>query len=276
MQKQTVIGFIGAGNMAFALISGLLAGKFLAQNIKISDLDKPLLKQRKAEFGVETFSNNAKLVRQCDVVILAVKPQILPTICQELREHITHKPLIISIAAGIKSSSIAGWLAGDLSIVRAMPNTPALLGMGATGMIANAACTAKQKKLTEQIIGSVGLCFWVENEEMMDAVTALSGSGPAYLFLLIESMANTAVALGLDEEIARKLSVQTALGASMMASKSDDSAAQLRAKVTSKNGTTQAAIESFQEQDFELIVSRAMRAAADRAREIGAEFDSNE
>ncbi|KAA0452460.1 MAG: pyrroline-5-carboxylate reductase, partial [Candidatus Thioglobus sp.] len=157
MQKQTVIGFIGAGNMAFALISGLLAGKFLAQNIKISDLDKALLKQRKAEFGVETFSNNAKLVRQCDVVILAVKPQILPTICQELREHITHKPLIISIAAGIKSSSISGWLAGDLSIVRAMPNTPALLGMGATGMIANAACTAKQKKLTEQIIGSVGL-----------------------------------------------------------------------------------------------------------------------
>jgi len=273
MEKATTIGFIGAGNMAYALISGLYDSGFLAQNIKVSDKDKTLLTQRKSEFEIETFTDNTQMARQCDVIVLAVKPQILSLVCQELQAYMNHKPLIISIAAGAKSTSINQWLGGNVSIVRAMPNTPALLGMGATGMVANKVVSVEQKKLTEQILGSVGECFWVAKEEMLDAVTALSGSGPAYFFLMIESMTNAGIALGLDEETATKLSIQTALGASMMAEQSDDSIHKLRAKVTSKNGTTQAAIESFQDQNFEFIVAHAMRAAFERAKEIGFELD---
>lgn len=276
MQKMTTIGFIGAGNMAYALISGLINNGFSAQNIKVSDTNEVLLSQRQADFGVEVFTNNTQLARQCDVIVFAVKPQTLPTVCKELQAHITHKPLIISIATGAKSTSINHWLGGNTSIVRSMPNTPALLGKGATGMTANNAVTDEQKKITEQILGSVGQCFWVKNEEMLDAVTALSGSGPAYFFLMIESITNAGIALGLDEKTAKKLSIQTALGASMMANQSDDSVHELRTKVTSKNGTTQAAIESFQNQNFEAIISHAMRAAFDRAKEIGFELDNNE
>lgn len=275
MQKTTTIGFIGAGNMAYALISGLCNNGFSAQNIKVSDTDEVLLSQRQADLGVEIFTDNVQLTRQCDIIVFAVKPQIFSTVCQQLQAHIAHKPLIISIAAGAKSTSIDHWLGGNVSIVRSMPNTPALLGVGATGMVSNDAVTNEQKKLAEQILGSVGQYFWVKDEETLDAVTAVSGSGPAYFFLMIESMINAGVALGLDEETAKKLSTQTALGASMMADQSDDSAHELRAKVTSKNGTTQAAIESFQEQDFEMVVSHAMRAAFDRAKEIGFELDNN-
>ncbi|WXU00079.1 MAG: Pyrroline-5-carboxylate reductase [Catillopecten margaritatus gill symbiont] len=273
MEKTTTIGFIGAGNMAYALISGLCNGEFSAKNIKVCDKDEALLAQRKSEFGIETFVDNTQMVRQCDVIVLAVKPQILSIVCQELQAHINHNPLMISIAAGAKSTSINQWLGGNAPIVRTMPNTPALLGMGATGMMANDAVSDGQKKLTEQILGSVGECFWVAEETMLDAVTALSGSGPAYFFLMIESMTNAGVALGLDQEIAKKLSIQTALGASMMADQSEDSAHELRAQVTSKNGTTQAAIESFQDQNFEAVVSHAMRSAFDRAKEIGFELD---
>jgi pyrroline-5-carboxylate reductase len=157
-----------------------------------------------------------------------------------------------------------------------MPNTPALLGNGATGIVANKMVNKQQKELAEQILNAVGQCFWVVNEDMLDAVTALSGSGPAYFFLMIESMSNAGVALGLDKEMAEKLSIQTALGASMMASQNQESAHELRNKVTSKNGTTQAAIESFQDQNFETIVSHAMRAAFDRAREMGFELGADE
>ncbi len=273
MEKTTTIGFIGAGNMAYALISGLIDGGFSAQNIKVSDKNATLLSQREIDFGIETFSDNTQLANQCEVIVFAVKPQILATVCKELQAHIIHKPLIISIVAGAKSTSIAHWL-GWAPIVRAMPNTPALLGMGATGMMANEAVSAEQKVLTEQILGAVGKCFWVANEQMLDAVTALSGSGPAYFFLMIEAMAHTGTALGLNEETAKQLSIQTALGASMMADQSEDSPYQLRAKVTSKNGTTQAAIESFQNQDFEAVVARAMRSAFDRAQKIGFELDN--
>ena len=275
MEKTTTIGFIGAGNMAFALISGLRSSGFPVKNIKVSDKDAVLLSQRKTELGIEIFTDNMQLARQSDVIVFAVKPQILSTVCQELQPHINHQPLMISIVAGVKSTSINRWLGGDASIVRAMPNTPALLGVGATGMMTNDAVSKEQKALTEQILGSVGACFWVKDEDMINAVTALSGSGPAYFFLMIESMTKAGIALGLDEKIAEKLSVQTALGASMMASQSNDSSNELRAKVTSKNGTTQAAIESFQTQNFESVVSHAIRAAFDRAKKIGFELDDN-
>ena len=276
MQNSTTIGFIGAGNMAYGLISGLINNGFNAQNIKLSDTDAELLSQRQAEFNLEVFTDNTELASQCDVVVFAVKPQILSIVCKELQTHIDHQPLMISIAAGVRATDINRWLGGNTAIVRTMPNTPALLGKGATGMMANAAVSDDQKTLAEQILGAVSECLWVEDEKMLDAVTALSGSGPAYFFLIIESMAKAGVALGLDEKTAEQLSVQTALGASMMASKGEDSAHELRAKVTSPNGTTQAAIESFQDQNFEMIVSHAMRAAFDRAREIGSELGDDD
>ncbi|CAC9448879.1 Pyrroline-5-carboxylate reductase (EC [uncultured Gammaproteobacteria bacterium] len=275
MQKTTTIGFIGAGNMAYALISGLINNGLEASNIKLSDTDTTLLSQRELEFGVEVFTDNSQMVMQCDVVVLAVKPQILPSVCKQIKTHTHRRPLMISIAAGVKSHNINAWLGGGISIVRTMPNTPALVGEGATGMVANDAVSNKQKTLAEQILGSVGEYFWVKEETMLDAVTALSGSGPAYFFLMIESMTNAGIALGLDKQIAEKLSIQTALGASTMSKQSTDSARELRAKVTSKNGTTQAAIESFQEQNFEIIISRAMRTAFERAREIGFELSDN-
>ncbi|VVM23379.1 Pyrroline-5-carboxylate reductase (EC [uncultured Gammaproteobacteria bacterium] len=275
MQKTATIGFIGAGNMAYALISGLINNGLEASNIKLSDTDTTLLSQRELEFGVEVFTDNSQMVMQCDAVVLAVKPQILPSVCKQIKTHTHRRPLMISIAAGVKSHNINAWLGGGISIVRTMPNTPVLVGKGATGMVANDAVSDKQKTLAEQILGSVGEYFWVKEETMLDAVTALSGSGPAYFFLMIESMTNAGVALGLDKQIAEKLSIQTALGASTMSKQSTDSVRELRAKVTSKNGTTQAAIESFQEQNFETIISRAMRTAFERAREIGFELSDN-
>ena len=272
MQNSTTIGFIGAGNMAYALVSGLVNNGFSTQNIKLSDTDEALLSLRADEFNLEVFTDNTKLAAQCDVIVFAIKPQVLSVVCKELQEHISHNPLIISIAAGVRAVDINRWLGGNASIVRAMPNTPALLGQGATGMMANDVVNVDQKALAEQILSAVSTCLWVEDEKMLDVVTALSGSGPAYFFLLIESMAKAGAALGLDESTAQQLSIQTALGASMMADSSDDSAHELRARVTSPNGTTQAAIESFQEQNFDMIVTHAMRAAFDRSREMGIEL----
>ncbi len=272
MQNSTTIGFIGAGNMAYALISGLVNKGFNVQNIKLSDTDATLLSLRADEFNLEVFTDNSELAVQCDVIVFAVKPQVLSIVCKGLQGRLSHNPLVISIAAGVRATDINRWLGGNAAVIRTMPNTPALLGKGATGMVANEAVSKEQKKLAEQILSAVSSCLWVEDEKMLDAVTALSGSGPAYFFLLIESMTKAGTALGLDEAVAEKLSIQTALGASMMANSSDDSAHELRVKVTSPNGTTQAAIESFQDQNFEMLVSHAMRAAFDRAREMGVEF----
>ncbi|SMN11102.1 Pyrroline-5-carboxylate reductase [uncultured Candidatus Thioglobus sp.] len=276
MENSNKIGFIGAGNMAYALISGLIDSGFSTQNIKLSDIDTSLLSQRKSELGLEVFTNNSQLSEQCDVIVLAVKPQILSVVCKEIQAHLNHKPLIISIAAGIKSVDINRWLGGNASIVRTMPNTPVLLGKGATGLFANNAVNDEQKDSAEAILGAASYCVWVKDEPMLDAVTALSGSGPAYFFLMIESMTNAGVDLGLERKIAEKLSIQTALGASTMAEKSSDSVRELRTKVTSKGGTTQAAIASFQEQNFEGIVADAMHAAFKRAKEMGFELGKDD
>lgn len=276
MQKTTTIGFIGAGNMAYALVSGLINQGFSNTHIKLSDTNKTLLSQRKSEFDVEVFTDNSLMSLQCDVIVLAVKPQILPSVCKQLKAPTQHKPLVISIVAGMKIDNINHWLKGGVSIVRAMPNTPALVAQGATGIVANDAVTNEQKALAEDIFSSVGQYFWLQEESMLDAVTALSGSGPAYFFLMIESMTNAGVALGLDKDMAESLSIQTALGASIMAKENNNSVRELRAKVTSKNGTTHAAIESFQHQNFDTIVSQAMCAAFDRAKEIGFKLGNDE
>ena len=272
MENETVIGFIGAGNMAYALINGLLNNGYDSKNIKASDPNKELLQKREAELNITTFENNSSLVEVCDIIVFAVKPQVLSEICLELREKINPKHLFISIVAGIRVNDINRWLGGNYSLVRTMPNTPALMQHGVTGLFPNELVNDEQKTLVTTILSSVGDCFWVNEEKLIDAITAISGSGPAYFFLLMQSMTQAGMALGLDEKTAKELSIQTGFGASLMATKSGKAPKTLRTNVTSPNGTTQAAIESFQDQNFEGIVASATRAAFDRARELSTEL----
>lgn len=272
MENKTVIGFIGAGNMAYALIKGLLNNGFNANQINISDPNEELLRNRESELKVSTYSDNASLLSNSDVIFFAVKPQVLSNVCLELKGIVKSKHLFVSIVAGIRSSDINRWLGGNFSLIRTMPNTPALFQAGVTGLFANELVDNEQKSLVSSILSSVGECFWVNEEKLIDAITAISGSGPAYFFLLMESMKQAGMALGLDEETANSLSIQTAYGASLMANKTGKDSRTLRAEVTSPNGTTQSAIESFQDQNFEGIVANATRAAYDRAREISNEL----
>ena len=268
MQNKSVIGFIGAGNMAYALIKGLINNGYGAENIKVSDLDESLLDSRKSELGIDTYTNNGELIATCDVVVLAVKPQVMNAVCKGLHGAIKPNHLFVSIAAGIRGNDICRWLGGDYALVRTMPNTPALVQQGATGLFANSLVSEEQKTIVSSVLSAIGDCFWVAEEKLIDAITAISGSGPAYFFLMMQSMTQAGLALGLDEKTASELSIKTALGASVMAANSDDDPKQLRVNVTSPNGTTQAAIEAFQDQNFEGIVAGATRAAFDRAREL--------
>ena len=276
MENKTVIGFIGAGNMAYALIKGLLNNGFDANQINISDPNEELLRNRESELKVSTYSDNASLLSNSDVIFFAVKPQVLSNVCLELKGIVKSKHLFVSIVAGIRSSDINRWLGGNFALIRTMPNTPALFQSGVTGLFANKVVDNDQKSLVESILSSVGECFWVNEEKLIDAITAISGSGPAYFFLLMESMKQAGMALGLDEETANSLSIQTAYGASLMANKTGKDSRTLRAEVTSPNGTTQSAIESFQDQNFEGIVANATRAAYDRARELSNELGDAE
>ena len=268
MENKTVIGFIGAGNMAYALIKGLLSDGFDAKNINVSDSNDELLIKRQSELNITTYSDNVSLLDNSDIVIFAVKPQVLSMVCLELKNNVKPNHLFVSIVAGIRGNDINRWLGGNFALVRTMPNTPALFQSGVTGLFANELVNSQQKKLVTSILSSVGECFWVDEEKLIDAITAISGSGPAYFFLLMQSITQAAIALGLDEKTANSLSIQTSLGASLMATKSGKDPKTLRSEVTSPNGTTQAAIESFQDQNFEGIVAAATRAAYDRAREL--------
>ena len=276
MENKTVIGFIGAGNMAYALIKGLLNNGFDANQINISDPNEELLQSRESELEVTTYSDNTSLLSNSDIIFFAVKPQVLSSVCLELKGVVKSKHLFVSIVAGIRSSDINRWLGGNFALIRTMPNTPALFQTGVTGLFANELVDNEQKSLVESILSSVGECFWVNEEKLIDAITAISGSGPAYFFLLMESMKQAGMALGLDEETANSLSIQTAYGASLMANKTGKDSRTLRAEVTSPNGTTQSAIESFQDQNFEGIVANATRAAYDRARELSNELGDAE
>ena len=268
MENKTVIGFIGAGNMAYALIKGLLSDGFDAKNINVSDSNEELLINRQSELNITTYSDNGSLLDNSDIVVFAVKPQVLSMVCLELKNNVKPNHLFVSIVAGIRGNDINRWLGGNFALVRTMPNTPALFQSGVTGLFANDLVSNQQKELVTSILSSVGQCFWVDDEKLIDAITAISGSGPAYFFLLMQSITQAATALGLDEKTANSLSIQTSLGASLMATKSGKDSKTLRKEVTSPNGTTQAAIESFQDQNFEGIVAAATRAAYDRAREL--------
>jgi len=268
MENKTIIGFIGAGNMAYALIKGLLSNGFDAKNINVSDSNEELLINRQSELKITTYSDNNSLLDNSDIVVFAVKPQVLSIVCLQLKNKVKPNHLFVSIVAGIRGNDINRWLGGNFALVRTMPNTPALFQSGVTGLFANDLVSNQQKELVTSILSSVGECFWVDDEKLIDAITAISGSGPAYFFLLMQSITQAATALGLDEKTANSLSIQTSLGASLMATKSGKDSKTLRKEVTSPNGTTQAAIESFQDQNFEGIVAAATRAAYDRAREL--------
>jgi len=270
------ICFIGGGNMASSLISGLINNQHAASDITVTDPDQQKLDQLHQLYAVNTDIDNLHAIKNADVIVLAVKPQILKQVCESLKDSICKsRPLIISIAAGIRSTDIDRWLGNNNAIVRCMPNTPALIQAGATGLFANKNTLDEQKTTADNILRSAGLTLWVENEEQLDAITAVSGSGPAYFFLFMEAMQKAGKELGLDEETAGLLAKQTALGAARMALESEDDTTTLRTRVTSKGGTTAAAIASFENNHFSDIINQALTAARDRAIELADELGKN-
>ncbi len=271
--KTRTIGFIGGGNMATSLIGGLISDNVPAGNIRVADPDAERREDLANRFGITTTADNLELVGTSDVVVLAVKPQMLHEVCRSIAEvQQTHKPLILSVAAGIRIADIERWLGGNCAIVRTMPNTPALVQSGATALFANNKVTNEQGELAEGIMRSVGLTLWLEQESQMDAVTALSGSGPAYIFLIIELMQQAGAKLGLAEESARLLAVQTAFGAAKMALESPDDSTTLRARVTSPGGTTERAISILEQGDIRELFDKALEGARDRAIELAVQL----
>ena len=271
MKKMNIqkIGFIGGGNMASSLISGLIASGHSPQHLWVSDINPDALKALAENLNVNTSTSNDTVINEVDVIVLAVKPQILSNVAKSAAALIQqNKSLVVSIAAGISQQSLSQWLGADTAIVRCMPNTPALVLTGATALHANARVTVEQRNLAENIMRSVGIALWVKDESELDAVTAVSGSGPAYYFLLMEAMEKAALELGLSEATARLLVQQTALGAAKIALESSESPEQLRRRVTSPGGTTQRAIETFEQGGFTELVSKALHAARDRSIEM--------
>ncbi|NOX09491.1 MAG: pyrroline-5-carboxylate reductase [Gammaproteobacteria bacterium] len=267
------ITFIGAGNMARSLISGLLADGYDAKNIYASDPDVAQLNNLQVHHAININPDNNEAISNSDIIVLAVKPQMLRSVCQQIAASTQQRcPLVISIAAGIRATDIERWLGGKLPIVRVMPNTPALLQCGASGLYANERVSDEQKDIAESILRAVGITLWVEQEALMDTVTALSGSGPAYFFLLMETLQESATQLGLAPQAARMLTLQTALGAAKMAMESEDDAATLRRRVTSPGGTTERAICVLEENDIRQHIHLALQAAKRRSHELAEQF----
>jgi len=270
MSKET-IAFIGGGNMTTALIGGLIADGTDPQTLTATDPDPAKREALAARFGIRTLQDNAEAAREANVLVLAVKPQMLGSVASELAPVLAkHKPLLISIAAGVRCDTLKGWLGGhaNLALIRTMPNTPAMIQCGATVLFAGPGVNADQRDAAEHVLRAVGLTRWVEDEGLLDAATALSGSGPAYYFLFMEAMEAAAVELGLPADTAHLLTLQTALGAARMAMESSDSPAVLRHKVTSPGGTTEQALKTFEDGGLRDLVDRALTAARDRSKEL--------
>lgn len=271
---MTRLAFIGGGNMARSLIGGLLKTGVAPATLSVAE---PLAEARQAlgrEFGIACYAENRLAAAEAEVIVLAVKPQIMPAIHTELRDTLLrNRPLLISIAAGVRLDQLERWFGSGLPIVRCMPNTPALIGAGATGLCANSRVSAAQKAQAQHILDAAGITRWIDDEALMDTVTALSGSGPAYFFAVVEALEAAAVAQGLPRDTARALAAQTCLGAGRMLAEGGEDPAVLRRRVTSPNGTTQAALESFTADDLPRIVARAVAAATQRGVELAAELD---
>ncbi len=263
------IAFIGGGNMATSLVAGLIADGYEPQALCIAEPDAARREGLAARYGVRTVAANRDALPGAETLILCVKPQLAPAVCREVADlAVGLKPLVISIMAGVTESAIQQWLGAALPVVRCMPNTPAMVQTGAIGLHASPQVSETGRNRAETILRAVGLTRWVEPESRIDAVTALSGSGPAYFFLMMEAMEQAGVDLGLDAETARLLTIQTALGAARMAVESEAGPARLREQVTSPGGTTERALAVFEEAGLRSLVGRALTAACTRAAEI--------
>ncbi len=266
------IGFVGAGNMAEALIKGIIsAGKYEPRHVLISDIRSDRLDAISQQYGVTATRDNYDLASRADIVVLSVKPQVIGDVLGSIAEAVTVNKLVISIAAGIKIGRIAAAL-GEIPIARVMPNTPALIGEGASGLYANAQARGVLETI-ETILASVGKVVVVDDEDLIDAVTAVSGSGPAYFFLLMEQMIEAGVQLGLAPDTAKDLVLQTAKGAALLACKADEGGetpAELRMKVTSPGGTTEAALKTFADGKMPETIVAGIRRAHDKGRELSA------
>jgi pyrroline-5-carboxylate reductase len=270
---ETHIAFIGGGNMAGSLIGGLLRKGFDAAHIHVADPDVSRLEHLRKRFSVQIYSENLDAARDVQVVIFAVKPQAFRDAARPLGEALARsRPLVISIAAGVPAKAIRRWLGYDAAVVRVMPNTPALIGIGAAALYANPAVSEARRVLAREIFETVGLALWIDDENQMNAVTAVSGSGPAYYFFIMEVMETVAVELGLPADIARQLVQQTAYGAVSMALESQDDIASLRKLVTSPGGTTAAAVKVLETGGLREIFQQALTAARQRGEELSDEF----
>ncbi len=264
------ITFIGGGNMASSLIGGLIADGVRPETLWVSDPDEERLSTLGERFGVHTTTDNREAATHGETVIFAVKPQVMADVVREVAADLAgREPLVVSIAAGVREPDIRRWLGYDAAVVRVMPNTPALLRTGASGLYANTKVSPAQRNRAESVLRAVGVTVWLREEGLMDAVTALSGSGPAYFFLLMELMEGAGHELGLPRETARLLTLQTAMGAAKMALESADDPATLRGRVTSPGGTTERALQTLLDGGLEQLVADALRAARDRAVELG-------
>jgi pyrroline-5-carboxylate reductase len=269
------LAFIGGGNMAVALISGLTKRGVPADRIVVADPNPDQLERLVRGYDVPTAPNNATAVKDAEVVILAVKPQLMRGVALALAPHLAvGRPLVISVAAGISHASLARWFGASVPVIRTMPNRPALNGFGVTGLYAPAGVGAAYRALAESLMAAVSATIWVEHESQMDTVTAVSGSGPAYFFLFMEALEAAAHQRGLPKDVAHRLTLETAFGAAQMARQSADSLATLREQVTSKGGTTAAALEVLNGADLRAIVALAVAAADRRSAELAAEFGS--
>lgn len=275
--KQQKLTFIGGGNMAASLIGGLLADNLNPAQITVADPKPETRDYLASQFGVSTAEDNAAAIKGADVVVMAVKPQVLQSVAEALALAIqTEQPLVVTVAAGIRSADLNRWLGGEsgspVAVVRAMPNTPALVKTGATGLFANAQVSDAQRDLAESVLRAVGVALWVDEEAQMDAVTALSGSGPAYFFRIMEAMEAAGEGLGLSKENACLLTLQTALGAAKMALESSESVGTLRERVTSPGGTTEQGLRVMAEADIDQLMTKVLKAARDRSQELADEL----
>lgn len=274
MTTELNIAFVGGGNMAAALIAGLAGKLTLGANIHVIDPHAPALEKLQAQFGVTTAPAAGDALRGVDVIVLAVKPQSMRDVAAQLLPFLDGEraPLILSIAAGIRAADLSRWLGDYPAIVRCMPNTPALIGMGITGMVASAGVSAEQKKMADAILRAVGQTVWLADEAKIDPVTAVSGSGPAYVFYFIEAMQQAAAELGLTPEQGTQLAIATFTGAAQLAANSSEPVSLLRERVTSKGGTTYAALTSMEESGVKAAIVKGIKAAAQRGREMGDEL----
>ncbi|WP_293777132.1 pyrroline-5-carboxylate reductase [uncultured Oxalicibacterium sp.] len=272
MQNNNLkISFIGGGNMAAALIGGLADKLTAGANIHVVDINLEALARLQQQFGITTSGEIDAALANSDVIVLAVKPQQMKGVVTQLLPHIG-KQLILSIAAGIRAADLSRWMGGHDAIVRTMPNTPALIGKGVTGMVATEGVSAQQREIADAILRAVGETVWLADESQIDSVTAVSGSGPAYVFYFLEAMQQAAQELGLTAEQGNALAVSTFVGAAQLAAQSSDPVSVLRERVTSKGGTTYAALCTMEQFDVKGAIIKAMKAAASRGRELGEEF----